>query len=156
MTHSDSLIDITWKLNATSFSFQLVNKSNSNLRINWNEAVYVDHSGTSGAIIHSEVKYIDKNKPQKPTVIVAGSKVEDIIVPSENIYYVSGQYGGWKTKPILPNWGRSQEELDALTDVYIDKDISILLPISSGEDTYEYLFKFHVNDFKNTGKMSVY
>jgi hypothetical protein len=148
ISYEDELIKIVWLPLSSQFSFNLKNKTDHSIKIIWNEAVYVDENGSSGRVMHSGVKYVDRNNPQPPTVVVKNASIDDIIVPTDNIYYVSGEYGGWRTKPLLPNRASTQEELTNLTNSFIDKTVSVLLPLQIEDTVNEYLFKFKVNSFK--------
>lgn len=90
----DGLIKIIWLPTASQFNFVLTNKTSHSIKINWDEAVYVDESGMSKRVIHSGVKYVDRSNPQPLTVVARGATISDMVFPSDNIYYVSGQYGG--------------------------------------------------------------
>ncbi|MDA3817724.1 MAG: hypothetical protein PF486_10135 [Prolixibacteraceae bacterium] len=148
ISYEDELIKIVWLPLSTQFSFNLKNKTDHSIKIIWDEAVYVDENGSSGRVMHSGVKYTDRNNPQPPTIVVKNANIDDIIVPTDNIYYVSGQYGGWQTKPLLPNKANTEEELNTLTQSYIDKKVQVVLPIEIEDTVNEYIFKFKVDDFK--------
>jgi hypothetical protein len=146
-SYEDDIIKIVWLPLSTQFSLILQNKSDHSIRIIWDEAVYVDENGSSGRVIHSGVRLIDRNSPQPPTVVAKNATIDDIIVPTENIYYVSGQYGGWQTAPLFKNSASSQEELDVLTQKYIGKMVKILLPLQIEDTVNEYTFVFKVESF---------
>lgn len=146
-SYEDELIKIVWLSLSTQFAFTLENKSDNSIKIIWDEAVYVDENGSSGRVMHSGVKYVDRSNPQPPTVVVKKAKVDDMVVPTDNIYYISGQYGGWQTKPLFPNQATTQEELNALTQKYVGKTVKILLPLQIQETVNEYIFSFKVENF---------
>lgn len=146
-SYEDELIKIVWLPLSTQFAFTLENKSDHSIKIIWDEAVYVDENGSSGRVMHSGVKYIDRSNPQPPTVVVKKAKIDDMVVPTDNIYYISGQYGGWRTKPLFPNSATTQEELNTLTQKYIGKTVKILLPLQIQETVNEYIFSFKVENF---------
>jgi len=146
-SYEDELIKIIWLPLSTQFAFTLENKSDNSIKIIWDEAVYVDENGSSGRVMHSGVKYVDRSNPQPPTVVVKKAKVDDIVVPTDNIYYISGQYGGWQTKPLFPNRATTQEELNVLTQKYVGKTVKILLPLQIQETVNEYIFSFKVENF---------
>ncbi|MCF8363445.1 MAG: hypothetical protein K9G70_12575 [Prolixibacteraceae bacterium] len=148
ISYEDELIKIVWLPLTTQFSFNLKNKTDHSIKIIWDEAVYVNENGSSGRVMHAGVKYTDRNNPQPPTIVVKNANIDDIIVPTDNIYYVSGQYGGWRTKPLLPNKANTEEELNTLTQNYIDKTVQVVLPIEIEDTVNEYIFKFKVDDFK--------
>jgi hypothetical protein len=146
-SYEDELIKIVWLPLSTEFSFTLENKSDHSIQIVWDEAAY--ENGSTGRIMHSGVKYIDRNNPQPPTVVIKKAKIDDIILPTDNVYYISGQYGGWNTKPLFPNSANSQEELNSLTQNYINKTVGILLPLKIEDTVNEYIFRFKVDGFKS-------
>lgn len=146
-SYEDDLIKAVWLPMSTQFSFTLENKTDNSIKIIWDEAAYVDEKGSSGRVMHSGVKFIDRSNPQPPTVIVKKAKIDDIIIPTDNVYFVSGQYGGWRTKPLFPNRAATQEELKLLSENYIGKTIKILLPLQIQENISEYIFTFNVENF---------
>lgn len=146
-SYEDDMIKIVWLPLSTQFGFTLKNKTDHSIKIIWDEAVYVDPNGSSGRVMHAGVKYIDRNNPQPPTVVVKNANIDDMIVPTDNIYYVSGQYGGWRTKPMFPNSANTQEELNTLTQQYVGKEVRVLLPLKIEETINEYIFTFRVEDF---------
>ncbi len=146
-SYEDDMIKIVWLPLSTQFCFTMYNKTDHSIKIIWDEAAYVDVNGSSGRVMHAGVKYIDRNNPQPPTVVIKNANIDDIIVPTDNIYYESGQYGGWITKPMFPNRANSQEELNTLTKQYIGKDVKVLLPLEIQGTINEYIFTFKVEDF---------
>lgn len=146
----DSLIKCIWIVGTTQFNFSLQNKTDNSIKIIWDEAAYIDPSGSTGRIMHSGVKYTDRNSSQPPTVIVRGAKIDDVIIPTENVYFVSGQYGGWREKPLFVNYAMSQSDLDAITSSNVGKTVRILLPIEIKGVVNEYLFNFEITGFNQT------
>jgi hypothetical protein len=145
--YEDEMVKITWLPLSTQFAFTLENKTDHSIRIIWDEAVYVNENGSSGRVMHAGVRYIDRNNPQPPTIIVKNAKIEDMIVPTDNVYYLSGRYGGWRTKPLFPNRATTQTELNSLSEQYIGNIVKILLPLQIQDTINEYMFSFRVNDF---------
>lgn len=82
--------------------FSIENKSGHTLKINWDDVSYVDVKGQVGRVMHSGVKYTDRNSSQPATSVPKGANISDILLPTENVYYVSGQYGGWRETYLIP------------------------------------------------------
>lgn len=76
--------------------FSLTNKTSHSIKIIWDEVVYVDVNGSSYRAMYSGVKYIDRTNPQLPTIVFRNGSIEDLVLPTDNVYYLSGQYGGWR------------------------------------------------------------
>jgi hypothetical protein len=145
--YEDDQLAIAWVPLGTEFSFNLQNKSSSSMKIIWDEAVYVDESGSSDRVIHAGVRLMDRYNPQPPTVIARYSSVEDIVVPVDKIHYSSGKYGGWRTDLLLESAAPSPEEMDVIANGYVGHTIKILLPLQVGEKIDEYLFTFKIDSY---------
>lgn len=143
----DDIIDIVWIPLKDRFSFAMKNKTDHSIKIIWDEVVYVDETGSSQRVMHAGVKYSDRNNPQPPTVIVKNANFEDSVIPTDHVYYISGQYGGWQITPLFTSRANSNEELIQVSQNYVGKIIMIHFPLQIKETVNEYLFKFKVEDF---------
>jgi len=157
----DGMIKIVWLPTSSRFGFFLTNKTSHSIQIIWDEAAYVDVSGMSKRVMHSGVKYIDRNNPQPPTTIVRGGTISDIVFPTDNVYYVSGQYGGWREHPLLPQHGivsgnqyarPTKEDIDNTARTVVGKNIQVLLPIKIEDVVNEYLFVFSIKGYSITAQ----
>lgn len=92
--YEDDYIDIFWFVGSSQFSFNLKNKSEYSIKIPWDDVTYINTVGSVGRVMHSGVKYIDRNNSQPTSVIPKGASLSDIILPTDNVYYVSGQVAG--------------------------------------------------------------
>ena len=134
-SYEDDFIKIIWRPALTEFSFTLENKSDNSIKIIWDEAVYIDEDNSSLKVIHSDVKYVD-GKAQPLTVIVKKTKINDLVTPLDNIYYVNpSKYssGGWHKLPLFS------------VQKSAGKTVKILLPIQIQETINEYIFSFKIN-----------
>ena len=101
---SDDMIEGTFYFTSQSIGFELKNKTNYTMKINWDNCAYISSTGETMRVIHEGVKLIDRNSPQPPSVIVRNGKITDSLTPSDNIYYISGQYGGWSYHKLFQNY----------------------------------------------------
>ena len=88
----DDMIKVTWVVTSSSLNFELYNKTSHSIKIIWDEAAYVDVTGQSQRIMHSGVKFIDRNNPQPPSVIIRKGTLTDIIIPTDNVYFNSRNF----------------------------------------------------------------
>jgi len=65
--------------------------------INWNKTA-LEYNGISHRVFLSGQKYIDAKKDIPDQVIGGGSRIDTGIYPADSVYYISGQYGGWRMK----------------------------------------------------------
>jgi hypothetical protein len=141
----DDMIKIIWFVLPGEFSFVLQNKTNNSIRIIWDEAVYVNENGFSGKVAHSDISYTEMNNSQPSTVVVKNTSVDDIIVPTKNIYYSS--YSGWNIEPLFREYASTQEELDETVKEKLGETVKILLPLQIEETVNEYMFSFKIENF---------
>lgn len=141
----DDMIRIAWVVGSSSLSFVMENKTDHSIRVIWDEAAYVDPGGMSHRIMHSGVKYIDRSEPQPPTVVVRKGKIDDVIVPVDNVYFTGG-YGGWAESPLLPISGYTAEQRRQAAYGYVGKSIQVLLPLQIEQVVNDYIFRFRIND----------
>ena len=60
----DQFVKIIWSPPFKEFSFELLNKTEHSLKLPWDEAAYVDISGQSHRVMHSGVKFSNRNASQ--------------------------------------------------------------------------------------------
>ncbi|MGB3860765.1 MAG: hypothetical protein WA915_01685 [Candidatus Aminicenantaceae bacterium] len=151
----DGMIKILWLPSVAMFEFLLENKTNSPIKIIWNEAAYVCEKGDSHKIIHAGVKYSQRNRHQMPSAIEPKSRLKDFVYPADYMSFVDEGWiekplwsGNWEGKPLLPTsqkGGDPQEFLNSAKSS-IGRTIQVLLPIRVEDVTYDYTFIFRVRD----------
>ncbi len=142
----DEMVKILWVPTPDAIHFSLVNKTTHSIKIVWDEAAYVDVNGSSHRVMHSGVKFVDMNSPQPPTIVVRNGSIEDLVFPTDNVYYSSGAYGGWTQVPLFPTSGYTVEELRTKAEPYKNRKFQVLLPLQIEDIVNEYIFIFGIND----------
>lgn len=79
-----------------SFMLKIDNKSASNVEINWNKTLFIDHGQTNGGFMFEGVVYTDRNNPKSPDIVFSNGQLAKTIWPNNNVSYASGKYGGWR------------------------------------------------------------
>jgi len=82
------------------FSIQIINKTDKPIKIIWDETIITDNYGDTSGVIHSGVKFINKDRPQVPSIVPPNGKFEDIIIPKSHISY-SSYTMKWETAQIF-------------------------------------------------------
>lgn len=146
----DDMIKILWLPTSSKMGFLLNNKTDHTIKIMWDEGAYVDENGRSHRIMHSGIKYSEREQAQPPSVIVRKGSLSDVIIPTD---YVVFEYSKWEEKPILLDnqMGGDFKKLLENSKKYIGKTIQVLLPIQIEDTTNDYIFTFKVNDVKYIG-----
>lgn len=129
-------IRIPWYL--TFISYDIQNKTNSSIKLIWDEAAYVDLFGNSTSLLSGQTRLIDSNRSQKSSIIVRNSSINGYMYPQNKIIESSKIW----FEPLLPSKDRS----------IIDKSIAIMLPIVIGDIRYEYNLVYTINFDDNIGR----
>lgn len=144
--YADSIITIAWLPLPSKFYFELENKTNHSMKVIWDEAAFVDPNGRSMRIMHSGIKYTERENSQPSSIIVRGGVLSDLIFPTDYVSYTYGQYGGWNERYMFEPW--IERSIEALQPALANKGkrVQVLLPIEVEGIVNEYIFSFVVND----------
>lgn len=141
--YEDDFIKIFWYVGSKQFNFDLTNKSNYTVKLNWDDMAYVDQHGNTKRVMHSGVKYIDRNSPQPASILPKNASLSDILLPTDNVFFESGQYGGWKESPLFPRYNKQE---DALNSYILGKTVRIIFPVTIQDIVNEYIFEFKIDN----------
>lgn len=136
-SYIDNLMDIVIFLDNTKFNFVIKNISDNTIKVVWNEAVYVGFNGVTSRIMHSGVKYSEKNNEQPSSIIIKGATLSDIAVPVSNVRY-SDILKEWIEESIFPSKPNKEPG-----------QLKIMLPIQIKDVINEYIFTFNVEWVNN-------
>ena len=149
LAYVDSLISISFSINQREISFSLRNTSPNTLKIIWDETLFIVDENT-GKVMHSGIKYTDREMFQPPSVIPKGTVHSDVIVPTDNVYYKDGIYGayvsvagGWEERELFPQTVPVSNQENIITKLN-GSEFTIYMPIQVKGITQEYNFKFKV------------
>jgi hypothetical protein len=133
LEYHDDALAITFSLQKTEIDFVLQNNSNDPIKVDWNLVSFVQSWGTSQGVIHKGVKLVDKQAVKAPSMIPPKAKIEDMIVPVENVELVAGD---WLTHALLAE-GPAALQL-------VGQEFSIFMPLEIGGTTKNYTFTFKI------------
>ena len=150
--YEDDYINIVWYVDSKRFYFDLTNKSGHTIKINWDDISYVDYNGKVGRVMHSGVKYAERNNSQPASTVPKGSTLSDILIPTENVYFISGQFGGWREKYLIPCVYNDAATRDAQASSYVGKTMTIMMPIMIENVQNDYTFTFNIDKLLNKTK----
>lgn len=146
--YEDDYIDIVWYVGMKEFHFTLTNKSQHTLKINWDDISYVDVNGQVGRVMHSGVKYAERNNSQPATTVPKGAKISDILLPTDNVYFETGSSGGWRETRLVSNYYKA-EEFNKEAGLLIGKTMTIMMPIMIENVQNDYTFTFNIDKLLN-------
>lgn len=132
-SYVDNVIDILILPSFKNFSFELKNVSANSIKIIWDEAAFVDASGSTSKIMHVGTKYSERNSSQPATTVIKNAKIEDVATPTDRVYY-SDLLKEWTSSTMYP----TEPKLTG-------KQIQLMLPIQIKDVINEYIFVFDLN-----------
>lgn len=148
----DEFVKFEFVFTQQTIFFNIENKSNQTIKIDWDEIIYIDPYNNSCRVIHQGVKFINKDDRQSPTYIAARSSLKDQLLPVNKIYWLDMEYsgiwmfagkrGGWNVSPLFENY-KSQEE--ANSSLLINKKPRLVFPIYIDDQKQEYTFEFIID-----------
>jgi len=112
--------------NISRILFVFKNRTNDLLRIIWDHTSFIDEYGKAHRVIHSGVRYMEKDKPMPPTEVSPGTSIADVIHPVDYIYFSEE----WKQLPVVL--------------APINKEFSVVLAVQHGNKEKLYTYKFYV------------
>ena len=72
-----------------------------------------------------------------------------ILLPTDNVYFVSGQYGGWNENLLIPSIYKTPEAFANGASSYVGRTMRILMPIMIENVQNDYTFEFKINSLLN-------
>ena len=151
----DGLVRILWLPSQDGFYFQIYNKTDNSIKVIWDESVYVDQNNKSHRIMHSGIKYSERENPQPPSVIIRKGSIDEYVAPTDYVYFYTGvgnQYvydpSEWRHLPLLNYKNEAKEKIDNDAKQVVGKKLQLLLPLEIQGTVNDYIFEFTATDFK--------
>jgi len=125
----DATVEVILLPFSEGVGFHITNRSESVLKFVWNEAAIVDWSGKTLKVMGKGVRYITRNEPRPAASIPPGARLEDQLVPIDNVTYEGGSLG-WGTKPLYPDCPECQD--------LQGREFAVYLPLVLGDKSMDY------------------
>lgn len=141
----DQLVRVLWLPTDTRLHFTLTNKTDYSIKIVWNDAVFVDPQGKSGAVMHEGVKYTDCSSSKTPSVVVRHGSTDDVVLPCGLVNF---GYSEWNVASFLRSPSVTAATADSIAAQLraseVGKTVQVLLPLQIEDVVSDYLFTFEV------------
>lgn len=137
--YEDDFIEIVWSVDSKQFYFELKNKSEYSIKLLWDEFAYVNEKGYVMRLMHSGMKYTDRNMFQPISIVPKNTSISDILLPTDNVVYYDNK---WRTSSIFPIYTNLKR---AQNSGFIGKSVRIVFPIIIENITNEYIFEFNID-----------
>jgi len=157
-TFDDGKINVFFSIGSKDVNFTLRNLTADPMKINWDEASLIIY-GQSKRVMHNGVKFIDRSAPQAPTVIPGNSSIDDLVLPTDNVYYREGYYstyssspGGWEQHDLFLSRDGNKEDTKQLILNSKGQTFKFFLPIEQNGQKINYTFEFEVTSVTAAAK----
>jgi len=154
MRWEDDKISVAFDISDKAINFTIRNKTKEVMKLIWDEATIMQF-GKAQKVMHTGVKYINRNEAQPAATIPAGTSIDDMALPSENVYYREGYYGtyysnpgGWEEQDLFPTHDLNKPEFRESILKSKGQKLGLYLPIQYQGKTLDYTFEFAITDVK--------
>lgn len=120
------------------FDIKLENRGSKALKILWGQAEYTDYANRRQRLMHSGIRYQDRNDPIPPQTVRAGEAVQVASMPVSGVVRSSGKQG-YEMKPLFPLESDSALALKG-------RVFYLFLPMEIDRAITAYNFKFQITD----------
>ena len=155
----DEMVRIKWRPAPDDIVFVVHNKTDSLVKIIWDEGKFTDEKAETHRLLHSGIGYEDRNDFHSPTVIYAKDSLEDFVYPAD--YWQKEESGKkthknkgyWKRGSFLPTQIRgTAEELRTKVEPFVGKTFQVILALQINGSLNDYVCTFVVNKVDVTEK----
>ena len=135
----DKTIGVSFSLGEQSFQMRFENVSDVPVKIQWERAQYIDVAGLPHRLMHSGIRYVDRNNPIPDQPVAPHGVVEEAVIPVGNVF-VSPQKNGYDIRPLLPL------DNDAAAAGLKGKSVILFIPVEVNRQIIPYNFKIEITD----------
>lgn len=144
--YEDDYIDIVWYVGLKEFYFNLTNKSENTLKINWDDVSYIDIDRHAKKVAHSGAIFRDRYNTQIPTTLPKGTSISEYLIPIDNIVFENMSI---RRKYLLPCVYQTPKALKEEAPMLVGQKIAIMLPFIIENIQNEYTFTFNIDKLLN-------
>jgi hypothetical protein len=123
----DNIICLKTKIDGSGFRIEIVNNSKENLKIQWDDAVYIDYNNRSHTVAKGGLKEITKDLYHAPSIIARGSRISELIVQTDYVIPLMNKCPDEKF-----------DEAYNCAKLQIGQSCSLVIPVVFGETKVEY------------------
>lgn len=132
------VFDMKEKPSKTEYPFKLTNKTNSIIKVVWNQAALIAGDGSSHRVSHGGVSYSDitQGKELQPSIIAQQSFINDVVFFADGIQYW-GSLGWMNMANLYP--GKYSDAVKL-----VGKSRKLLMPVEINNEVVYYTFEIKV------------
>jgi len=134
----DKHISVSFAVGEQGFEMQFENMSSHDAKILWDRAEYTSVKGQKQRLMHTGVRFPDRNNPIPDQFVLSRSSVQETLFPIGNVYMLP-QKKGYDIRPLIP---RDNDAVGGLKG----KSVNLFIPVEINRQIIPYNFKIEVTD----------
>jgi len=134
----DGKVAVSFVVGEQSFQMRFENLSSYDVKILWERAEYTDENRRTHRLMHSEVRFPDRNNPIPDQFVLSRSSVDEAVIPISKVR-MSQQKKGYEISPLFPL------ESDAAAALK-GKSVILFIPVEINRQIIPYNFKIEITD----------
>ena len=139
LSFRDKNIAVSLAVGAQSFQMRFENVTDAPVKIHWESAQYIDANGQPQRLMHSGIRFVDRNNPIPDQTVAARGVVEEAVIPVRNVFVSPQQKGGYDIRPLFALDSDAASRLKG-------KIITLFLPVEVNRQIIPYNFKIEITD----------
>ncbi len=134
----DSTVAVSFTVSDQSFQFRFENLTAQNVKILWERAEYTDVNRQAHRLMHSGIRFQDRNNPIPDQTVPPRAAVQEAVIPISKVYILQQK----KTYDIRPLFVLDNDGAAGLKG----KTINLLIPVEVNRAIIPYNFKIEITD----------
>jgi len=134
----DNTIAVSFAVGEQSFQMRLENLSNSEIKLLWESAEYTDVTNRPYRLMHSGIRYADRNSPIPDQIVLSRRSVQESVIPIGNVSY-SQKKKGYDVQPLFFLESEAAAGLKG-------KTFNLFIPVEINRQIIPYNFRIQIVD----------
>lgn len=134
----DKNVAVSWIVGEQSFQLRCENLTTYDIKILWERAEYTDENKQIHRLMHSGVRFPDRNNPIPDQLVLSKSSVQEAVTPVSKVH-LSQQKKGYEVSPLFPLEGDSAAALKG-------KSVILFIPVEINRQIIPYNFRIEITD----------
>jgi hypothetical protein len=135
----DDKVAVSFTVSDQSLQMRFENLTASDLKILWDRTEYTDVNKQTHRLMHSGVRFQDRNNPIPAQVVPPHASVQEGVIPIDKVI-ISPQKRTYQVQPLIAL------DSDAAAAALKGKTIVLFIPVEINRQIIPYNFKIEIND----------
>jgi hypothetical protein len=115
------------------------NLGDAPVKIRWESAQYIDMNNQPYRLMHSGIRFVDRNNLVPDQTVAARGVVEEAVIPVKNVFVSPQQKSGYDIRPLFALDNDAAARLKG-------KVVMLLIPVEVNRQIIPYSFKIEITD----------